>query len=188
MAQACCSGLLEVLGYLGGAEYLVDSPRFVERLVGQEADFRRELEIDRVGDLAPDELPIAVQSLKHGFQVLAAQRHDVDRGKPQVGRHAYLGDGHDVGGEHLVVDLAARQHLGQRVANELADAQLALGWACLAMVVTVGHSDGWYLSAPVIPAGAVRATGERRTEPGSREGTTRSGRSRIASPAAWLPG
>src|SRR5262249_26697663 len=41
--------------------------------------------------------------------------------------------------EHVVVDLAARQHLGQGVADQLADAQLALRRAGVAFVVPVGH-------------------------------------------------
>src|SRR5262249_19291921 len=40
------SGLLQVLGHLRRAEYVVDSLGLVERLVGEEADLGRELQVD----------------------------------------------------------------------------------------------------------------------------------------------
>ena len=58
--------------------------------------------------------------------VLAAERHDVDRREPQVGGHAHFRDVIEVAFEHRVMHVAARQHLGHRVADQFADAQLAL--------------------------------------------------------------
>ena len=48
---------------------------------------------------------------------------------PQVGRHPHLGDGHRDMRELGVVHLAAGEDLGQRAADHLADAQLALARA-----------------------------------------------------------
>jgi len=121
--------------------YLVDSPRLVECLVWEEADLGRELEIDGVGNLAADVLAVALKGLEHWRQVFSSQRHNVDGGEPQVGRHAHLGDGHDMGGEHVVVHVAAREHLGEGVADELAHAQLALRGAGLAVALPVGHGS-----------------------------------------------
>src|SRR5262252_3516761 len=61
LAGCYASGLLEVLGHLRRAEYVVDSLGLVERLVGEEADLGGELEIDGVGDLAADELAVPVE-------------------------------------------------------------------------------------------------------------------------------
>lgn len=53
--------------------------------------------------------------------------------------------------DHRIVHLTARQHFGERVANQFADAQLALGWTgrLIAMVVT-GHVQSGIAS--VMPA------------------------------------
>jgi hypothetical protein len=37
------------------------------------------------------------------------------------------------------VDLAARQHISQRMPDELADTQLALGWAGVLLGSSIGH-------------------------------------------------
>jgi hypothetical protein len=44
-----------------------------------------------------------------------------------------------VSGDHVVVDLAARQHLGEFVPDQLADAKLPLGWACAGRPPLVTH-------------------------------------------------
>ena len=45
----------------------------------------------------------------------------------EVGRHAHFRHGDHVPVEGRIVDLAALQDVGQRVADQLADAKLALG-------------------------------------------------------------
>ncbi len=77
-------------------------------------------------DLAAQEALVALQRLEHLFDVLAAERHDVDGREPQVGAHAHLGHGDEVAFEHRIVHVAARQHIGHGVADQLADAQRAL--------------------------------------------------------------
>ena len=57
------------------------------------------------------------------LRVRAAERHDVDRSRAEVGRHAHFRHRDHVALEHRIMHLAARQHLGERMAHELADAQ-----------------------------------------------------------------
>ena len=59
--------------------------------------------------------------------VAAAKRHHVDCGQPEIGRHRDLRHGDHVRFDHRVMDITARQHLGERMADQFADAQLALG-------------------------------------------------------------
>ena len=61
--------------------------------------------------------------LQHLFAVAAAERHDVDGREPQVGRHAHFGHGDEMGLQHRIVHVAARQDLGDGVAHEFAGAQ-----------------------------------------------------------------
>ena len=68
-------------------------------------------------------LLVALERREHRLAVAAAERHDVDGGEPQVGRHAHLRHGDEMGLEHRIVHVAARQDLGEGVADELADAQ-----------------------------------------------------------------
>src|SRR6185503_1544880 len=121
-----CSGLLQVLRHLRRAEYLVDAPCLVEGLVGREADVGCELEVYGMRNLAADVALVALERRQHGPHVLAAERHHVDGGKLEVRRHAYLGDGDHVTRQHVVVDFASAQHLGQRMTDQLAHAKLAL--------------------------------------------------------------
>ena len=51
-----------------------------------------------------------------------------------------------MGGQHVVVDLAAHQHLGQRMPDQLADAQLPLRGAGGFLGAAVGHRMGQHLS------------------------------------------
>ncbi len=44
-------------------------------------------------------------------------------------------------GQHIVVDFATRQHLGQRMPDQLADAELALRWTGGFLGSAIGH-DG----------------------------------------------
>jgi hypothetical protein len=57
--------------------------------------------------------------------------------------------------DHRVVHLTARQHLGERVADQFADTELPLGWTgrLIAMVVT-GHVQSGIASVmPAVVAG-----------------------------------
>ena len=77
-------------------------------------------------DLRADVALVAGERLEHRLGVAAAERDHVDGRELQIGRQAHLGDRDHVRGQHVVVDVAARQHLGELVADQLADAQLAL--------------------------------------------------------------
>src|SRR3954468_6493954 len=77
-------------------------------------------------DLAPQELLVALECCQHDIGIAAAERHHVNGGEFQVGRHAYLGNRNNVAFEIGVVHVTLRQNIGDRMAYGLADAQLAL--------------------------------------------------------------
>ena len=104
----------------------VDAARLLEGLIAAEADIGRELQVHRVRNLAADEALVAVHRLDHRRGVRVAQRDHVGSGELQIGRQANLRYGHNVGGDNVVVDVAAREHLGELVTDQFADAQLAL--------------------------------------------------------------
>ena len=54
------------------------------------------------GDLAAQEFLVAVERGEHRCLVLAAERHDVDRGELEVGTHLHRGHGDDMALEHRV--------------------------------------------------------------------------------------
>ena len=77
--------------------------------------------------------------LDHRLRVVAAQRDHVGGREFEVGRQPHLGYGDDVRGDDVVVDVAARQHFRQLVADELADAQLPLRWRRRLRFLGSGH-------------------------------------------------
>ena len=89
----------------------------------QEADVGRELEVHRLRNLARGCSACCGSSASmHRGHVLAAQRDHVGGGELEVRRQPHLGHGDDVRCDDVIVDFAARQHLGQLVADQLADA------------------------------------------------------------------
>ena len=62
----------------------------------------------------------------HRLGVASAERHHVDGGEPQIGGHAHLRHRDQVRFDHRIMHVAARKHLGERMTDQFADAQLAL--------------------------------------------------------------
>ncbi len=104
----------------------VDARDLIEGCVFAEAHFRRDTKIDVLRDLTADVFAVARQRCEHDVRVLAAKRHDIGSGKPEIRRHPHFGDRHDMRREHVIVDLTAREHLGEFVTNEFAHPQLTL--------------------------------------------------------------
>src|SRR3954470_17565630 len=128
-----------------------------------ESNVRSKFQVNVARDLAAEKSFVALQRLEHCVDILAAERHDVDRREPQVGAHAYLRDGDEMAFEHGIVHLAARQQIGHRMADELADAQLALraaGRGFTGMLV-LGHLFRCLCS--LWPGVAVRRTASLRS-------------------------
>ena len=73
-----------------------------------------------------DKVFLVGQSWGSTLGVLAAQRHNVDGCEPQVGRHAHLRHRDEVPFQHGIVYVPSRQHVGERVPHQFADAQSAL--------------------------------------------------------------
>src|SRR5262249_7447268 len=110
------------------AQQVLDAFRLVEAIVDPEPDLGRELQIDLTRDDAPQIALVALERLEHLRLVASAERHHIDGGKPQIGRHAHFRDRDQMPGEHRVMHVAARQQLCQRMADQLADAKLPLTW------------------------------------------------------------
>ena len=77
-------------------------------------------------DLAAEKFLVAVEGGDRRLGALAAQRHDIGGGQPEVRCHPHLGHGHHHPLEGGIVDFAALEDLGQRMAHQFADAKLAL--------------------------------------------------------------
>ena len=99
---------------------------FGEGLIFDKAQLGREFHRDQVAHLAAQKALVPVQRRDDRLGVLAAQRFAEDRGIAHVGRGLDLGDGHRHAVEIGIADVAAAQNFGQRMAQRLADAQLAL--------------------------------------------------------------
>ena len=101
-----------------------------------------------MGDVAAQEPAVALEGGEDGVGVLAAERHDEDGGELEVGRHAHFRHGDDRALQRRVVDLAALEDVGQRVADQFADAKLALGGGMRG--VALGHGgEAWTLRGRV---------------------------------------
>jgi hypothetical protein len=79
-----------------------------------------------VRDLAAQEFLVALERGHHLADVAAAKRHDVDGGKLQVGAHAHFRHRDQVPFQDGIVHAALGENVGDRMAHELADAQLPL--------------------------------------------------------------
>src|SRR5205807_9080747 len=100
----------------------------------------------------------ALERGQHRLRVAAAERHDVDGGKPQIGGHAHLRNRDQVGFDHRIMHLAADEHLGKRMADELADAELALRSAPLRLALMMtSHCSKAKTVSPSCP-GLTRAS------------------------------
>ena len=146
----------------GRSQKLLDSFGFVESLVDPKPDLRCEFQVNVPRDLAAQEALVALERGEHRVRVAAAERHHVDGREPQVGGHAHLGNGDEMAFDHGIVHLAAREHVRERMAHELAHAQLALRGrmvrAGIALVASPGHG--------ILARGRIRET--RPSEGGKR--------------------
>ena len=111
------------------SQYLLDPFRFVESFVDVESEVRCELQVNAMRDLAAQKFFVALERRDDRLRVASAERHHVDGGEPQVRRHAHLRHRDHVALDHRIMDVAARQHVGKRMADQLADAKRALGGA-----------------------------------------------------------
>ena len=124
------------------SQYLLDPFRFVESLVGAKTNLRCEFQVNAMRDLAAQEFLVALERRDNLLLVLAAERHHVDGREPQVRAHAHFRHRDHVAFDDRIVDVAARQHLGERVANQFADAQRALRRAGgMFAVMMTGHNN-----------------------------------------------
>ncbi len=95
-----------------------------------------------VRDLGAQEFLVPVEGGEHLLGVAAGERHDVDGGQPQVGGHAHFRHGDEMALDHRIVHIAAREHLGDRMPHQFADAQLALraaGRTAVSMTLFTWH-------------------------------------------------
>ena len=108
------------------AQQLVDALGLGEPVVDTEADIGCEFQIDAVRDFGPQKFLVALEGGNTVFGVAAAQRHHVDRRQPQVGGDPHFRHRDHVSFDDRIVHVAAREHVGERVPHQFADAQLAL--------------------------------------------------------------
>ena len=107
-------------------EELVDRVGIVKGGVQLEGEGRHMLECDPLADLAANELPAALQPRHHLIGLGAAKRHNEGDRVLEVGADRDLDHGHGDILEIGIPDLPAREYLGQRMADQLANAQLTL--------------------------------------------------------------
>src|SRR5262249_6485107 len=135
--------VVEVALDRGRSQQLLDSLGFIEALVEPEPDVGREFQVDAARNLAAQEALVALEPGEHGFRVAPAKRHDVDGREPQIGRHPHLRDGDKMTLDHRVMYGPARQHVRERMADELTDPQLTLrervARAGIALMTSAGH-------------------------------------------------
>src|SRR5262249_34248203 len=135
--------VVEVALDRGRSQQLLDSLGFIEALVEPEPDVGREFQVDAARNLAAQEALVALERGEHRFRVAPAQRHDVDGREPQIGRHPHLRDGDKMTLDPRVMYGPARQHVRERMADELTDPQLTLrervARAGIALMTSAGH-------------------------------------------------
>src|SRR6185295_2263878 len=68
--------------------------------------------------------------------------HHIDRRQSQIGTHAHFRHGDHVAFKGGVMHFAAREHVRQRVPDQLADAQHALRWP--GRTVTASSARHWF--------------------------------------------
>src|SRR5580704_15192060 len=131
----------EVALHCRSSQKLLDALGFAEALVEAKTNLRCKFQVNAPRDFAAHVLFVAVERLKHVRLVAAAKWHDVDGGEPQIGAHAYFGHGDHVRFHHRIVDIAARQHAGELVADQFTDAKLTLRASCglIAMLLMTCH-------------------------------------------------
>src|SRR6478752_5288264 len=133
----------EIARHRRRAQQLVDALGFGETLVDAEAQIGRKFQIDALRDLGAQKFLVALEGGDHLLGVAPAHRHDVDGGEPQVRAHAHFRHGDEMALDDRIVHVAAREHLGHRVAHQFADAQLALRAAagrCAVAFLFVAHN------------------------------------------------
>ena len=123
------------------SQKLLDPFCFVESLVEAESNLGSKFQVNAPGDLTAHVSFIAIKSVEHFFAVAASERHHIDGGEPQIGAHMHLRHRDHVCFHGWVVDVAARQHGGELVTNQFADAKLALRAARVlsAMMLVAWH-------------------------------------------------
>src|SRR5205085_10379575 len=125
------------------SQKLLDPFRFRESLVDSETNLRSKFQVNVPRDFAAQKFLVALERGQYRLRVAAAERHDVDGGEPQIGAHAHLRYGDHMALDNRIMHLAADEHLGERMADELADAQLSLRSAggMIAMLMTCQWSS-----------------------------------------------
>lgn len=98
----------------------------VEGVIDLEPQFRRKLEREVLGHRTAQFAAVPVKQIQNILLSLAAKRHDIGRGHTQVWRRAHLAHGDGVAVQVGIVNVSARQHLGQGAADQFAHAQLSL--------------------------------------------------------------
>ena len=131
----------------GRAQELAGAVHLVEAGVGLEGELGREAQVDPVGDEAAELDPVAAERAHHLAGVDAAERQHEGGGVAQVRRDAHLGHGDRDMRELRVVHVAAGEDLGERAADHLADAQLALAGRAAGEGSCLCHA-GQILSGP----------------------------------------
>ena len=81
--------------------------------------------VTRFATLGLEEGGVGPERFEHRVLVGAEQRLHEHQCVAEVGRHAHFGDADEMAGERFVMDVAAHQHFGQRMAHLLADAEQA---------------------------------------------------------------
>src|SRR6516165_8246588 len=110
------------------SQELLDPLRLIEAFIDRKADIGCKFQVDAASNLSAQEAPVALEGGEHVVHVPAAKRHHIDCCKPQIRRHAHLGNRNNVPFNDGIMHLASREQVGKGMTHKLAHAQLALGW------------------------------------------------------------
>ncbi len=108
-------------------------------MIGLEANVGREPQIDALGKLTAQVFFVAVERRQNIGDVLAAERHDVNRGELQIGAHPHFRNRHDLAFENGVAGRRTDKKLGHGMADQFGHAQHPLRWLAALLVVQSGH-------------------------------------------------
>src|ERR1700738_628914 len=110
------------------SEQLLYPLHLIEAFIDRKADIGREFQVDAGSNFPAQEAPVAVERSEHVLHIPAAKRHHIDGCKPQIRRHAHLGNRNDVPFNDWIMHLATREQVGKDMTHKLAHTQLALRW------------------------------------------------------------
>src|SRR5579862_469729 len=126
LAVLAVSDGFQVALYAFGFEERLDLFRFGERIVFGKSQFRREAQPNGVTEHAAQVPTVAVERLDHAIRILPAERFAKNDGVAHVRRRLDLCDRDGNAFEIGIAHFTARQDFGQRVTQNLANAQLTL--------------------------------------------------------------